>query len=107
MKFILKIIGAAIFVVVFVVVFGLALKNMEIVSLHSFFGYYVKSPLVGFLFGFFVIGCVCGVLAMVPTVFRYRREISQCKKELAEVLKANLVQKNLPTQAPQPDGLGI
>lgn len=101
MKLIFKIVGAALFVIIF----GLALKNMEVVSLHSFLGYEVKSPLVLFLFGFFVLGFVFGVIAMTPTVFRHRRELSRHKKDIMNMQIESEAQKKKHTQPPQPDSV--
>ncbi len=101
MKLLLRIIGAALFIVIF----GLALHNMEIVSLHFFLGYEVRSPLVLFLFCFFVLGFVFGVIAMMPTVFRQRHELSKLKKDLMTIQKEIETQQRNRIQPPQPDSI--
>jgi hypothetical protein len=40
---------------------------------------------------FFVAGAVLGALAMVPMVFRHRRDLSRHKKTLAEIEKERLL----------------
>ena len=66
MNFVSKIIG----VILFTLFFGFALKNDQIVTLQYFWGYAQSAPLVIWLFGFFSLGVVLAVLAMVPMVFR-------------------------------------
>ena len=101
MKLIIKIVGA----VLFILIFGLALHNMEIVALRSFLGYELKGPLVLFLFGFFVLGFVFGVIAMTPTVFRHRRELSRHKKDVLNMQKESEIHQRNRTQPPQPDSI--
>jgi hypothetical protein len=55
------------------------------------------------LLGFFACGAVLGVLAMAPTVFRYRRETTKHRKAIATMEKDAEVQALVRTQPPQPD----
>jgi putative membrane protein len=42
----------------------------------------ISAPLVLFLLAFFVAGVVLGLLSVVPTLFRQRREIGRLRKEI-------------------------
>lgn len=79
----MKIISRIITVLLFLVFFAFALNNTEIVTLHFFSGYEFPGPLVLMLLIFFVAGIVFGVFAMLPTVFRQRRDLAKHKKSLA------------------------
>lgn len=68
-------------ILLFVALLGFAMKNNEIVSLRYLFGYEWQAPLVVALFGFLVIGVVLGMLAMLDTVVRLRRELSHARAE--------------------------
>jgi len=70
MKFLSRIIG----IILFILFFGFALKNTQEVALRFFLGYEVHAPLVLMLLAFFAGGAVLGVLAMTPTLLRYRRK---------------------------------
>ncbi len=57
----------------FFVLFAFALNNQHEVSLKWFFGYETVTPMVFVVLAAFVLGCACGVLAMVPSWWRQRR----------------------------------
>lgn len=97
MKFISTIIG----IVLFVLFFGFALKNTQEVDLHMFLHYELRGPLVLMLLGCFVAGAVLGVLALTPTVFRYRRETNKHKSTIT-TLQSSALQANAQ---PQPDSV--
>jgi putative membrane protein len=81
MKLIFRLVG----IMLFVLFFGFALKNTDEVVLRFFLGYEIKSPMALLLLAFFTAGAVLGVLAMIPTVFRARRELARRQKaEAAE-----------------------
>ena len=83
----MKIISRIVTVLLFVVFFGFALKNTQEATLELFLDYHLRGPLVLLLLGFFVSGAILGVLAMAPTVFRYRRELAKQKKALTTLEK--------------------
>jgi hypothetical protein len=58
--------------------------------------------LVLLLLGFFLGGAALGVLAMTPTLFRHRRELSKQKKLVAALQKENEAQQLARSQPPQP-----
>ena len=57
-----------------------AIRNAEIVTLKTFLGYQWQAPLVLVLLAFFVGGVIIGLLGLLGTVFRLKREITQVKK---------------------------
>lgn len=65
---------------VFLLLIAFAAKNVEPVTLRFFFDLALQAPLVLVLFGFFVLGALFGVAALLSTVLRQRREISILKK---------------------------
>lgn len=101
MKMIFRIVAA----ILFIVFFGFALKNTQEVALRFFFDYEMRGPLVLLLLAFFVCGTALGILAMAPTVFRYRREVSQTKKSLSAMEKEREAQRLARIQPPQPDSV--
>lgn len=78
MKLILRII----WIFVFIVFFGFALKNNQTVTLQFFWGYEQSGPLVILLLAFFLFGSVLCLLAMLPMLFRMRMTISRNKKAI-------------------------
>jgi uncharacterized integral membrane protein len=66
---------------VFLLLIAFAAKNVEPVTLRFYFDLALQAPLVLVLFGFFVLGALFGVAALLSTVLRQRREISVLKKQ--------------------------
>jgi uncharacterized integral membrane protein len=64
-------------IALFLVLLGFAIKNNDIVSLRYLFGYEWQLPLVVALLAFLVVGVVIGMLAMLGTVVRLRRELTR------------------------------
>ncbi len=58
----------------FFVLFAFALNNQHVVELKWFMGYRWQAPMVFIALGTFALGCVTGVLAMVPSWWKHRRE---------------------------------
>lgn len=101
MKIIFRIIAG----LLFIVFFGFALKNTQEVALQFFLGYEMRAPLVLMLLAFFVSGAIFGVLAMMSTVLRQRRDLSRHKKVIAKMEKENVARDLSRSQTPQPDGV--
>lgn len=101
MKIIFRIVAA----ILFVIFFGFALKNTQEVALRFFFNYEVRGPLVLLLLSFFSGGAALGVLAMIPTVLRHRRDLSRQKKTIATMEQENAAQQLARVQPPQPDSV--
>lgn len=78
MKVLFRIVAA----LLFLVFFGFALKNTHEVTLRFFWGYEVLEPLALLLLAFFVAGASLGILAMLPTLIRHRRAVSQQKQQV-------------------------
>jgi uncharacterized integral membrane protein len=75
-----RILTWAIRLAVFLLLVAFAAKNVEPVKLQFYFDLALQAPLVLVLFGCFVLGALFGVLALLTTVLRQRREISILKK---------------------------
>ena len=61
----------------FFVLFAFALNNQHTVELKWFLGYQWQAPMVFIVLGAFALGCATGVLAMVPSWWRHRRDARQ------------------------------
>ncbi len=101
MKLILRVIA----VVLFIVFFGFALKNTHEATLRFFLDYEARGPLILMLLSFFTVGAVLGVLAMLPTVLRHRRDLTNCRKLNELMQKEQDAQRVARTQPPQPDAV--
>jgi len=69
---------------VFLLVLGFALKNSHSVTFYSYLGYVWQAPLIVMLGLAFVLGALTGVLALLPALFRLRRELAR-KPQLVDV----------------------
>ena len=77
----MRIVTWAIRLVVFLLLAAFAAKNIEPVALRFYFDLALTAPLIVLLLGFFAAGALFGVLALVGTVLRQRREISVLKRQ--------------------------
>lgn len=66
--------------VVFVLLIAFGAKNIEPITLRFLFDLSLQAPLILVLFGFFAAGALFGVLALLTTLFRQRREISRLRR---------------------------
>lgn len=101
----MKIISRIIWAIIFVLFFGFALKNTQEASLRFFFDSEARGPLVLLLLAFFVSGAALGILAVMPTLFRHRRDLSKCKKKIDTMEKENEAKRLARVQPPQPDSV--
>lgn len=62
---------------VFLLVLGFALKNSHSVTFYSYLDYVWQAPLIVMLGLAFILGALIGVLALLPTLFRLRRELGR------------------------------
>jgi uncharacterized integral membrane protein len=62
---------------VFLLVLGFALKNSHTATFYSYLGYVWQAPLIVMLGLAFVLGALAGLAALLPTVFRLRREVAR------------------------------
>ena len=65
---------------VFVLLIAFGAKNVEPVTLRFYFDLSREAPLIVLLFAFFAAGALFGVLALLSTLFRQRREISRLRR---------------------------
>ncbi|MDE1943443.1 MAG: LapA family protein [Betaproteobacteria bacterium] len=75
-------------IVIFVLLLGFAVKNLEPVTLNYFLGYQWQEPLVVILLAFTLLGVIIGLLASMSTLFRQRREIQALRRELRRLDKS-------------------
>ena len=68
-------------IVLFLLLLGFAVKNDQPVTLSYFFGYQWTASLVVVLLCFFALGAAIGILAMLGTVLRQRRQLEASKRE--------------------------
>ena len=78
----MRIVTWAIRLIVFVLLIAFAAKNVEPVTLRSYFDLALQAPLVVLLFAFFAAGTLFGVLALVMPLLRQRREIALLRKRV-------------------------
>ena len=69
-------------VFVFLILLSFAVKNDQPIVLRYFFGYEWHTSLVLVLLVFFAVGVAVGVLAVLFSMLRQRREIAELKKKL-------------------------
>jgi putative membrane protein len=76
MKKLLTYLGWLAKLAIFLLVLGIALKNTQPVSFVSYLGYTWQSPLIVMLLLAFLLGALIGLLALLPYLFRLRRQVS-------------------------------
>jgi uncharacterized integral membrane protein len=82
-------------IVLFVLLFGFAVKNNEVANLKFFFGKSWDFPLVFIIVVSFAVGALLGVTATITSLLRQRREISRLRKKLARAERdAELASEN-------------
>ncbi len=90
MKNITRYLGLALKLLVFLLVLGFALKNSHSVIFYSYLDYVWQAPLIVMLGLALVLGALTGVLALLPTLFRLRREAARA----ARVVEASTQAQN-------------
>jgi len=66
----------------FILLFGFAIKNDHLATLNFFFGGQWQLPLVFVILVSFAAGALLGVTATFASLLRQRREISQLRRQL-------------------------
>jgi uncharacterized integral membrane protein len=69
--------------VLFVLLFGFAVKNRESVDLYFFFGKQWRFQLIFVILVAFAVGALLGATATITSLLRQRYEISRLRKQLA------------------------
>jgi uncharacterized integral membrane protein len=77
MNKITRYLGLAAKILIFLLVLGFALKNSHTAVFYSYLGYVWQAPLIVMLGLAFALGVLTGVLALLPTLFRLRREATR------------------------------
>ena len=84
-------IGWIVKILIFLAVLGFALQNSQPVTLHYLFGYAWEAPLVALLLAAFTAGASLGLLALLPMLFRLRRERTRLRRELDSMIDASTI----------------
>ncbi len=92
---------------IFFTLFAFALNNQHDSGIRWFFGYEWRAPMVFIVLAAFALGCVFGVLAMLPSWWRQRRVARRHfpEPELAETAPSTAVLVATEPQHPPRDGL--
>ncbi len=77
----MRILSWAVRLILFLFLVALAAKNVEPVTLRFYFDTSAEMPLVVALFAAFALGALFGMLALLGTLLRQRREIGALKKQ--------------------------
>ena len=91
----MRIVTWALRLIVFLLLVAFAAKNVEPVTLRFYFDLALQAPLVVVLFCCFAAGVLFGILALLGTLLRQRRQISLLKKQTSSA------------EAPQPPVAGL
>jgi lipopolysaccharide assembly protein A len=82
-------------IALFLFLVALAARNTDPVTLRFYFDLALHAPLIVVLFGAFAAGALFGILALLATVLRQRRQIA-------------LLRKKIPPEEPaQPPAAGV
>jgi len=78
----MRYISWALRILLFLLLFGFALKNTDPVVVHFYLGSQWEAPLAMVVLVFFGVGALAGVIACLTYFYRQRREILHLRKEL-------------------------
>ncbi len=78
----MRLVTWAIRLVVFLLLVAFAAKNAEPVTLRFYFDLALEAPLVVVLFACFAAGALFGILALLGTVLRQRRDLAVLRKRI-------------------------
>lgn len=94
---------------VFFTLFAFALNNQQSATVHWFFGVRWQAPMVIVVLAAFAGGCVLGVLAMLPSWWRHRRDARRLAPALpakpAAVPPSTMVPSDFGPEHPPREGL--
>ena len=68
-------------IVLFLLLLGFAVRNVEPVTLYYYFGYEWTAPLVLVILFFFALGVMLGAAACFGIVFRQRRQLASYRRK--------------------------
>ena len=95
----MRIVTWAIRLLVFLLLVAFAAKNAEPVTLRFYFDMALEAPLVVALFAFFAAGALFGILALLGTLLRQRRQIAVLRKRLPAEVPAGAADADLRAKA--------
>ena len=81
----------AIWLFLFILLLGFAIKNTEAVNVRFYFNTAWQSPLILLLFLFFTAGALFGIMAMLPQALRLSRELSKIKRDEKRAIPPKVV----------------
>ena len=76
----MRIIVAALWLVLFLVLFAFAVNNTTLTDLHFFMGLGLRAPLIALLLAFFIAGFAFGMIALLPGWVRQRVELRRMRR---------------------------
>lgn len=79
----IRVLGWLVWLVVFIGLLLLAVKNAEPVTLRFYFGWEWSLPLILVVLAVFMAGAAMGLIACVPALARQRREITVLARQAA------------------------
>ncbi|CAG9174118.1 lipopolysaccharide assembly LapA domain-containing protein [Cupriavidus respiraculi] len=99
----MKLVAWIIRIVLFALLFVLALRNTAEASLQLFFDMVWRAPLILILLAAFGLGIVAALAAVAPGLMRQRMEIARLRRSLGAVRAATATEPAPPSrQAPVP-----
>lgn len=66
--------------IVFIALFGLAVKNSATIELRFYFDRHIDAPLSLVVLGIFTLGVAVGISAALTTLLRQRRELGRMRR---------------------------
>jgi len=76
----MRIVTRTVWLLLFILLLVFAAKNTEPIALRFYFDLVWQAPLVLLLFAFFAAGALLGVVAVLGTLLRQRREILRLRR---------------------------
>ena len=87
--------------ILFILLFGFAVKNDHVVDLHFYFGRQWSFQLVFIILAAFAVGALMGVTATITSLLRQRYEISRLRKQLIRAERAAEQASNEAMHSPE------
>ncbi len=84
---------------IFFTLFAFALNNQQEARVRWFFGVEWHAPMVIVVLAVFAAGCALGVLAMVPSWWRHRREVHRLSPAAQGLAEPSLRRDAKPSEA--------
>jgi uncharacterized integral membrane protein len=97
-----RVLTTLVWLVVFVFLLLLAIKNAQPVTVRFYFGLEWATPLILLLLLVFATGAVLGMIACLPPIVRQRRDIAGLRKEM-ELREVEQKRAESPPPPPLPD----